>query len=99
MSDDAPKSAFELAMERLRRKDRAEGVEERPVSAEQRERLAEVRRLYEAKLAELEILTASSRARAGTPEDLEQLEEGYRRERERLISERERKSAEIRAGR
>jgi hypothetical protein len=99
MSDEAPKSAFELAMERLRQKDRDEGVEERPLSEEQRERLAEVRRVYDAKLAELEILHASSRRQAVEHEALERLDEGYRRERERLNAERERKNAEIRAGR
>lgn len=99
MSDEAPKSAFELAMARLRQKDRDEGVEERPLSEEQRERLAEVRRVYDAKLAELEILHAASRRQAVEPEAAERLEEGYRRERERLSSERERKNDEIRAGR
>jgi hypothetical protein len=99
MSDEAPKSAFELAMERLRQKDRDEGVEERPLSEEQRERLAEVRRVYDAKLAELEILHASSRRQAVEHEALERLDEGYRREREHLNAERERKNAEIRAGR
>ena len=49
--DEAPKSSYELAMERLRKKDREAGVEERPVSDEQKAQLAEVRKLYEAKLA------------------------------------------------
>ncbi len=44
MSGDAPKTAFELAMERLRQKDREVGVEERPLTDEQKTRIAEVRR-------------------------------------------------------
>ncbi len=36
MPDDAPKSAYEIAMERLRRKDREEGVAERPLTDEQK---------------------------------------------------------------
>ena len=36
MASDGPKSAFELAMERLRQKDREEGVVERPLSTEQK---------------------------------------------------------------
>jgi len=34
--DDAPKSSFEIAMARLRQKDKAEGIEERSLSDEQR---------------------------------------------------------------
>jgi hypothetical protein len=99
MSDETPKSAVELALERLRQKDRDAGVQEQPLSDEQRERLAEVRRIYDAKLAELEILHAASRRRAEGPEALEKLDEGYHRERERLNAERERKGAEIRGAR
>jgi len=90
--DEAPKSAYELALERLRRKDREEGVEERPLSEEQRARIAELRRVYEARLAEREILHHSSlRKAAGDPEAEEKLEEEYRRDRERIASERDRK--------
>ncbi len=92
MSDDeAPKSAFELAMARLRQKDREAGVEERPVSDEQRAQIAEIRRTYDAKLAEREILHQSERARARDLEALDKLEEEYRRDREREQAERERK--------
>jgi hypothetical protein len=96
--DDAPKSAYELILERLRRKDREEGVEERPLGEEQKARIAEVRRVYEAKLAEREILHHSARRRAADPEALEQLEEEYRRDRERIGSERDRKIEEARKG-
>ena len=90
--DEGPKSAYELALERLRRKDREEGVEERPLSDEQRGRIAELRRVYEARLAEREILHHSSlRKAAGDPEAVEKLEEEYRRDRERIASERDRK--------
>lgn len=95
--DDAPKSAYELALERLRRKDRDEGVEERPLNDAQRARIAELRKVYEAKLAEREILHQSSLRRAGQdPEAVEQLEQEYRRDRERIGSERDRKVAQIR---
>ena len=39
MTDQPPKSAYELAMERLRKRDRDQGIEERPLSEEQRARL------------------------------------------------------------
>jgi hypothetical protein len=97
--DDAPKSAYEIALERLRRKDREAGIEERPLSAEQRSRIAELRKVYEAKLAEREILHRSSLRKAGDDsEALEQLEEQYRRDRERIVSERDRKLEQARAG-
>ena len=66
MSDDgAPKSAYELILERLKQKDRADGVAERVLSDEQKQKIAELRRVYEAKLAEREILYQSERRKAG----------------------------------
>ncbi|HXB54349.1 MAG TPA: hypothetical protein VN461_06170 [Vicinamibacteria bacterium] len=96
MPDDAPKSSFELAMERLRKKDRETGVEERSLSAEQRAAIADVRKIYEAKLAEREILYHSSLRKARDPEAASVLEEEYRRDRERINSERDRKLEEAR---
>jgi hypothetical protein len=43
MSDDRPKSAFELAMERLRQKDKEASVDDRPLSDEQKAAIAEAR--------------------------------------------------------
>ncbi len=96
--DDAPKSAYEIAMERLRKKDKEAGVEERPLSEEQRSAIADVRKVYEAKLAEREILHRSELAKTYEPEAREKLEEEYRRDRERLASDRDRKIEEIRRG-
>lgn len=89
--DEAPKSAYEIAMARLRQKDREAGVEERPVTEAQRTRVAELRQLYDARLAEREILHRSERARARDEEALAQLDEEYRRERERIQAERDHK--------
>jgi hypothetical protein len=94
--DDAPKSAYEIVLERLRQKDREQGVEERPLSAEQRARIAEVRQSCEARLAEREILHHSSLRKTEDPAERETLEEQYRRDRERLGSERDRKIEKIR---
>jgi hypothetical protein len=95
--DDAPKSAYELILERLKKKDREEGVEERPVTDEQKVLLAELRKVYEARLAEREILYQSSRRKAADLEELDKLEEEYRRDRERIASERDRKIDEARS--
>ena len=94
--DEAPKSAYEIILERLKKKDREDGVEERLLSDEQKDRIAEVRRVYEARLAEREILHQSSRRKAPDLETLDRLEEEYRRDRERITSERDRKLDEAR---
>ena len=96
--DDEPKTAYELILERLKQKDKAEGVSERPLSDAQKAKIAELRKVYEAKLAEREILHQSDRRKATDPEALEHLEEEYRRDRERLAAERDRKIDEARAG-
>ena len=96
MSDDEPKTAYELILERLEKKDRDEGVREQPLTDDQRTRIAEVRKVYEAKLAEREIFFNQSRRKADDPEALAALEEEYRRDRERLQSERDRKVEQIR---
>jgi hypothetical protein len=95
---DAPKSAYELAMARLRKKDQEEGVVERPVTEAQRAAIAEARKVAEARLAEREIMHRSQRAKAADPEVLEKLELEYRRDRERITSERDGKIEAIRAG-
>jgi len=97
--DEAPKSAYEIILERLKQQDREAGVEDKPLSGEQRERIAELRKVYEARLAEREILHHSSLRKAlHDPEAAEKLEEEYRRDRERIGSERDRKIAEVRKG-
>jgi len=96
--DDEPKTAYELILERLKQKDKAEGVAERALSDAQKAKIAELRKVYEAKLAEREILHQSERRKAADPEALEHLEEEYRRDRERLAAERDRKIEELRAG-
>ena len=94
--DDAPKSAYELILERLKQKDRADGVGERVLTDAQKQKIAEIRRVYEAKLAEREILHQAERRKASDADALEQLEQEYRRDRERTLSERDRKIDEAR---
>ena len=94
--DEAPKSAYELAMERLRKKDVESGGGLAPLTDKQRAEIAEVRNFYEAKAAESEVLHQSSMRRAMEPEARAQAEDQYRRERERLASERDAKIERIR---
>lgn len=94
----APKSAYELAMERLRRKDQEEGIESRPLTDAQKASIAEVRNFYEAKLAEAEVLHQSKMRTMMDPAARDVLEQEYRRDRERLTSERDNKIEKIRRG-
>ena len=97
-TDDSPKSAYELAMERLRKKDKDEGVEERALTPAQREAIAEARKVAEARLAEREILHASKMRGVREPEAREALELVYRRDRDRIVSDRDRKIDDVRRG-
>ncbi len=96
--DEAPKTAYEIILDRLKRKDREAGIEEQPLDDARRARIAELRRVYEAKLAEREILHQSERRRAADLEALDRLDEEYRRDRERIAAERDRKIEAIRRG-
>jgi hypothetical protein len=98
MADDAPKSAYELAMERLRQKDREEGVIERPLTEEQKAAIAEARKVYEAKVAEREILHRDALGKARSPEEVAKLNDELARDRDRFARDRDRKLAEIRKG-
>ena len=96
MANEAPKSAYELAMERLKKKDAEDGVSEKPLTDSQRAAIAEARNVCQARLAEREILFKSKAAAAADPEALATLEKEYRRDRERIASDRDRKIEEIR---
>ncbi len=101
MTDDAPlKSAYELAMERLQDRDREQGLEEAaPLTDEQKEAIAELRRQAEAKLAELEILHHKNRSsEMADPGQLTKLEEQYETDRRRAESSLESAIARVRRG-
>ncbi len=98
MTDGAPKSAFDLAMEKLKRQDAAAGVEAVALTAAQREAIAEVRRAYEAQVAESRILYESARAAPMEPAAREELEANHRRDLGRFATDRDRKIARIRDG-
>jgi hypothetical protein len=89
------KSAYELALERLEK----QGIDrprEENLTAEAREKMAEVRRKAEAKLAELEILHKNRLKTMMDPVKRQEEEEEYVRERRRIEEERERKIEELR---
>ncbi len=98
MADDAPKTAYEIAMERLRRKDREAGVTERPLTDAQKAAIAEARKVYEAKTAEREILHQDALRKARSAEEVAKLDDELQQDRERLAHDRDRRIAAIREG-
>ena len=97
-TEDKPKSAVELAMERMRRKDSDSGVTQQPPTEEQKTAIAEARSLYASKVAEAEILHRSKLAGLVDPADRSQADEAYRRDLARLRDDMERKIEKIRGG-
>src|SRR3972149_8857604 len=83
MSDNAPKSAYELAMEPPRQKDKDASVEEPPLTAKQKAAIAEARQFHQAKAAEREILHQAAVAAARTHEEVDKLNDELRRDQER----------------
>jgi hypothetical protein len=98
MEDGSPKSAYDLAMARLRQKDTDAGIEHVPLTDVQKAAIAEVRNFYESKLAEREVLHQSTVRRSTDPEALKVLEDHYQIDRERFVSDRDAKIARIRRG-
>lgn len=93
---DAPKSAYELAMERLKKKDADEGVVDRPLSESQKAAIADARSMYQARVAERQILHRDKLMKTFDPAEREVIEEQYRRDLERFASDRDAKIRKIR---
>src|SRR5262245_37958235 len=98
MADEPLKSAYELAMERLRKKDRDEGIEEeRPLTSGQKAEIADLRAQARAKLAEMEILHRKGLENAD-PEKVPEIESNYKTDRARVESRLESEIARVRRG-
>jgi hypothetical protein len=93
---DAPKSALELVMERLKKKDADAGVEEKPLTDEQRAQIAEARNVYEARVAERRIMHDSQVAGLFDPAELQARQDELRRDLGHFESDRDAKIARIR---
>lgn len=94
----APKSSFELAMERLRAADPA-GSKQKPLSSKQKEEIAEARRVAAGRLAECEILFKDSLKSISDPAELQKAEGEYQIDRQRINDDRDRAIDAIRRGR
>jgi hypothetical protein len=93
---DAPKSALELAMERLRKKDAEAGVVEQKLTDAQKAAIAEARSVYEARVAERQILHRQKQLVTVDPAEIATMEEEYRRDMDRFATDRDAKIRRIR---
>jgi hypothetical protein len=93
---DAPKSALELAMERLKQKDEAAGIEQKALTDAQRADIAEARSVFEARVAERRIMHQSQTAAVFDPQELELRREELMRDLAQLESDRDAKIRKIR---
>jgi len=93
-----PKSAYELAMEKLRKKDAEAGVEEQVLTEAQRQAISEARSLHDARVAERRILHQSTMLTVVDPAERDERESELRRDLEHLASERDAKIRRIRSG-
>jgi hypothetical protein len=98
MSSDAPKSAIELVMERLRKKDAEAGLTDTPLSDAQRSAIAEARSVWEARVAERKIMHRSAVATTFDPAERQALDDALRKDLERFESDRDAKIRKIREG-
>lgn len=93
------KSAYELAMERLAKSDPDAS---RPLTAEQKDRLAEIDRIYKGKLAEREIFLKKQLNDAladGKADEVQKIQQQLASEKARLEEEREDDKERVRRGR
>ena len=79
-----PKSAFDLAMERLNAADGESGAKRTSLSPKQKEEIAEARRIASSSLAEREILFRDAMKRTPDPAEREKAEREYQVDRQRI---------------
>ena len=92
------KSSYELAMERLAKSDPGAG---RPLSAEQRARLADIDRVYQGRIAEREIFLKKQLDEAYAdqkPDEIKKIQQQLVSERARLEEERDEEKERVRKG-
>jgi len=95
---DPPKSAIDIVMERLRRKDAEAGTAQQSLTDAQRTAIAEVRTIFEAQSAERRIMHQSAVAAVFDPAILDEREAEMRRDLDRFERERDEKIKRIRDG-
>lgn len=95
---DAPKTALELVMERLRKQDEDRGIPQVSLTNAQREAIAEARRQHEARVAQRRIMYQSELSGPFDPDAGTQRDEELRRDLDRFEREHQEKLERIRRG-
>ena len=95
---DKPRTAFELAMERLRAEDREAGTKEIPLTKKQKDAIGEARRIATARLAEREILFKDAMKKTADADARAAAEREYQIDRQRINDDCEKAVEEIRRG-
>jgi hypothetical protein len=93
-----PKSAIDIVMERLRRKDAEAGTEQKGLTDAQRAAIADIRSVYDAQVAERRIMHQSAVAAVFDPAILEERDAELRRDLDRFERERDEKIKRVWAG-
>ncbi len=83
-------------MERLQEADREAGVEETPLTARQKEAIAEVRRIADSRLAQGQILSRDALSKVYGEEERAKAEQEYQVDRRRIEEDRDREIEKIR---
>ena len=83
-------------MERLKKKDAEAGVVEQKLTDAQKAAIAEARSVYEARVAERQILHRQKQLTAVDPQEIEKIEQEYRRDMDRFANDRDAKIRKIR---
>ena len=96
MSDGSPRSAYEIAMERLRQKDVRDGVDHQPRTDEQKAAIADIRSLYDAKIAQAEVMHRSAVVGILDEDARIRVDQEYQRDRARLQAERDARIEKVR---
>lgn len=94
----APKSSYDLAMERLRAADRASGTAEAPLSPARKKDIAQARAVATSRLAEREILFRDAMQKTNDPVEREKAEHEYQTDRRRINDDLESALESIRRG-
>lgn len=96
MTDGSPRSAYKIAMERLRQKDVRDGVDHQPRTDEQKAAIADIRSLYDAKIAQAEVMHRSAVVGILDEDARIRVDEEYQRDRARLQAERDARIEKVR---
>ena len=83
-------------MERLRKKDAETGAVEQKLTEAQKAAIAEARSIYEARVAERQILHRQKQLTTVDPAEVEKMNEEYRRDMDRFATDRDAKIRRIR---